>query len=737
MFEEDDFHIRPERVDERLAALAGESFDKQLGLTRRKVNDVQAEFLEATKPRQSMSGRSDATHSIDREMPSALNLSTRVRTSSDLPLDVFLEIAYEVTPLDLINLAQTSKTLRRLLMSKKNRAVWTSALGDVPEFPPCPTDMCEPLYAALVFGKYCFGCGVGDAFWVDYALRLRMCVRCYKANVIVGSQVLKSVPQHSRNMIRDAVLMLLPSANTFDFSDPVPSFDPINPLSHHIEDFYFKPEFEAMFRFFWPLPVVEDITELRPLLRTRVNYVMTRQAHAALLHAWDNYCFEPSDGEDGFADIKSSLQSPEFSQLRGRDWDKSALYSDPAFTAYIWGKDDTPELDPAEPKPKPTKQLARERRAFERREELERNARLRARVREVAEWQKKIHSQPPLAQIAPAELPNAYTNSRVWDPFVCGGNARDPFDPLDRPGEIEPDPDLVQRVAHSVAEYPGKVMRFLACQLERSEARSKDARTTGKKQPTAGRKNGAKQDARDVVRRPTALFYCKECEDGPLAYPAINVHWQKAHADKSVWMGDATETVYGAGVWEDGVRIAQNVLAVLIENGLPKNKRDIGSLDGLIKEGRVFCSCGDPEMETREEEFGWAELVCHVFMHLKYNSLRTKTITAQMPDSSMVDIPVWLDDHDLTSCIKYLRASRDTTSEAPKHVTADKATRERIEGLLGQCPETSKPACLLCDRLTPDDKKDDTLFLSDSADAIVYHMQAKHGKHFEEKDVVF
>ena len=58
--------------------------------------------------------------------------------------------------------------------------------------------MYEPLYAALVFGKHCFvgivvllectqcsrlvkGCGVSDAFWVDYALRLRMCEQCYKA----------------------------------------------------------------------------------------------------------------------------------------------------------------------------------------------------------------------------------------------------------------------------------------------------------------------------------------------------------------------------------------------------------------------------------------------------------------------------------------------------------------------------------------------------------------------------
>ena len=99
-------------------------------------------------------------------------------------------------------------------------------------------------------------------------------------------------------MICDVVLMLVPSANTFgsclplpfhalsdrisisprtDFSDPVPSFDPINPLSHHMDDFYFKPELEAMLGLFWPLPAAEMVAALRPLVRARVNYLITRQ----------------------------------------------------------------------------------------------------------------------------------------------------------------------------------------------------------------------------------------------------------------------------------------------------------------------------------------------------------------------------------------------------------------------------------------------------------------------------
>ena len=63
-----------------------------------------------------------------------------------------------------------------------------------------------------------------------------------------------------------------------DFNEPLPSFDPINPLSHLMQDFYFKPELEAMLRLFWPPPMAKDIAALRPRVRARINYVTTRRA---------------------------------------------------------------------------------------------------------------------------------------------------------------------------------------------------------------------------------------------------------------------------------------------------------------------------------------------------------------------------------------------------------------------------------------------------------------------------
>jgi hypothetical protein len=56
--------------------------------------------------------------------------------------------------MDLVNLARTSKSLRRVLMSRKSMSVWMVVrrnAGIVP-VPDPPEDMSEPAWALLLFG---------------------------------------------------------------------------------------------------------------------------------------------------------------------------------------------------------------------------------------------------------------------------------------------------------------------------------------------------------------------------------------------------------------------------------------------------------------------------------------------------------------------------------------------------------------------------------------------------------
>ena len=76
-------------------------------------------------------------------------------------------------------------------------------------------------------------------------------------------------------------------------------------------------------------------------------------------------------------------------------------------------------------------------------------------------------------------------------------------------------------------------------------------------------------------------------------------------------------------------------------------------------------------------------------------SLRSESAGEQGEKS----IPLWIDDHELISCINYLPRGTDT-SRAVTHVhrDADPDTRTRIDVLLAHCREKSglMPVCRLC-----------------------------------------
>ncbi|KAG9073857.1 hypothetical protein FS749_014613, partial [Ceratobasidium sp. UAMH 11750] len=72
-----------------------------------------------------------------------------------LPVELFTEIAYLLTPGDLIALSRASKFFHNMLLQRSAAKIWQHAESNVPGLPPCPIRMCEPQYAALLFAKYC------------------------------------------------------------------------------------------------------------------------------------------------------------------------------------------------------------------------------------------------------------------------------------------------------------------------------------------------------------------------------------------------------------------------------------------------------------------------------------------------------------------------------------------------------------------------------------------------------
>ncbi|KAG9092251.1 hypothetical protein FS749_015893 [Ceratobasidium sp. UAMH 11750] len=100
-----------------------------------------------------------------------------------MPVEIFTEIAYLLTPGDLIALSWSNKFFRNMLLQRSTVKMWQRAETNVPGLPPCPVGMCEPQYAALVFTKYCTLCGESTKSKLDPHLHARLCTSCRKAKL--------------------------------------------------------------------------------------------------------------------------------------------------------------------------------------------------------------------------------------------------------------------------------------------------------------------------------------------------------------------------------------------------------------------------------------------------------------------------------------------------------------------------------------------------------------------------
>ncbi|KAG8693977.1 hypothetical protein FRC09_010143 [Ceratobasidium sp. 395] len=87
-------------------------------------------------------------------------------------------------PKDIISLARANKFFRALLMTKSSIHIWHGAMRNVPGIPPCPTDLSEPHYLALVYVPNCSLCGTNSSRRMDEMLRVRLCPSCRSKHLI-------------------------------------------------------------------------------------------------------------------------------------------------------------------------------------------------------------------------------------------------------------------------------------------------------------------------------------------------------------------------------------------------------------------------------------------------------------------------------------------------------------------------------------------------------------------------
>ncbi|KAB5588597.1 hypothetical protein CTheo_7963 [Ceratobasidium theobromae] len=106
--------------------------------------------------------------------------NSRLRSFVDLPLELLIEVAKYLQPLDLIQASRANKSFRSLFMRRSVTLVWETAFRNVEGLPPCPEGCCEPRYAALIFLEECSICGQPSPvlYVMDPGALARLCSKC-------------------------------------------------------------------------------------------------------------------------------------------------------------------------------------------------------------------------------------------------------------------------------------------------------------------------------------------------------------------------------------------------------------------------------------------------------------------------------------------------------------------------------------------------------------------------------
>ncbi|KDN47626.1 hypothetical protein RSAG8_03416, partial [Rhizoctonia solani AG-8 WAC10335] len=93
------------------------------------------------------------TSDSDSESKSPTSSNHGFQGFMSLPVDVFVNIASYFQLQDVLALSRVNSFLRRLLRSRESEPIWRSARLNLVGLPPCPKELSEPKYAALLFSK--------------------------------------------------------------------------------------------------------------------------------------------------------------------------------------------------------------------------------------------------------------------------------------------------------------------------------------------------------------------------------------------------------------------------------------------------------------------------------------------------------------------------------------------------------------------------------------------------------
>ncbi|KAF9467656.1 hypothetical protein BDZ94DRAFT_973698 [Collybia nuda] len=231
----------------------------------------------------------------------------------DFPMDVFLEIATNLEPIDILHFSRVSKHFRSLLNPKNSRYVWIAARRNIEGLPDCPPDLTEAQYASLMFENICRACGV-KTVKVDYCLRLRFCSPCFQMNVLKGGTIAKN---YQLGKLPPTVYKLLPRT--------MPAYTPqgllFSSTNNTFHNMYYVPELRLVVKRFRSLE--HDKVALGDFIQEQQTLATQLIQSGKALFDWDATCKQNRQNEKG--SLATSRGKSITTKLIELGWDESSF----------------------------------------------------------------------------------------------------------------------------------------------------------------------------------------------------------------------------------------------------------------------------------------------------------------------------------------------------------------------------------------------------------------------------
>ncbi|KAI0354355.1 hypothetical protein OH77DRAFT_1425917 [Trametes cingulata] len=649
-----------------------------------------------------------AQSASDPPKPTRCTRSGKLAGIMTVPMDVFFEIMSHLHPADLLRLARTSKRVRAAVLSRASRSLWKGALARVAGLPPCPEGMCEPAYAALVFGRNCFLCGEGRAFRGEYAMRMRFCRLCHEAHVRTGRELLRIL--ECADWLKMRLLQTAPCAI------PKGSFfakDLEAPRAHTLREKYYCPKSGSPFDRRLMKPLLDHGT-FEALLAEVTEDVVERHKHASAILRWEEDVAAQErkvwreTSKRRAASIAAKLEALGWSKKdfpQTYEW-RQLVYQGQDLTERVWQK-----IGPQLEAMLRTESVLRKIEA----QRLRANRRLKTLVGVYEEY---VAATVPLDE--QALLPN-----------VCDARALPTLDRIAR--EDGPDETLKEQFDSAI----GQVLADVDAYKERAKMLAVSI-LPQQVQPDGSIEHAP---ADELLERHYALFYCSyhggtpaehSCDVYNATFREIHEHWRTDHPDAPWTVVSETKTLHAVG--HAGKLDLAN--AILEAAGLSRNS-PLRVLDELVQSGRLYCACGDPAMPL-PEDLDWPTLLAHIGSELKRYQIRMRA-RKDAPNRKLV----LQASHTLLGperCIKLLPKFADT-SAAWSRAGIDGDTRRKIDARIAERPlPNAFVVCRICRVLTKPchlRRCGKGLLLSDFPEDVAHHLRSWHAKDFERGDIVF